>query len=300
MSSRSRPTWMAAVLLGIASAAAASGVAPIVPEPVPTDAAVGDSGASTPPAALVPAWETLRYEAKNAFGRVGGEIALRATSDSAEAWVADARTWFRPRLLRDKGSERQTWFDPGDGAVERATRITTGPGPDKKIYRFTREGAHRVRIEPRPSEESLPPAQWSQVRESFHELATGAQGCAVVSAPEALLAGVSAAVAAGEAPPTGACVFLGKTFFRVAFRPAGLEQIDVNYRLRGARGKRKGRAPARRVDVHAWPVAGELDIEEPFDLVLLVEEESGLPLRIRTPIAGFGEMDIALAEATLF
>ncbi len=297
-----RPAWTAVALLLIASVAAASGVAP-TPDPLPTTplAALAPSEPRAPaPAVVIPAWAALRYEAKNAFGRVGGEIALRATPAPAEAWVADVRTWFRPRLFRNKGSERQTWFDPDDGAVERSTKLTTGPRPDKKIYRFTPDGAHRVRIEPRSSEQELEPAQWSQVRESFHGIETAAHGCAVISAPEPLLAQVSAAVAAGEPPPSGACVFLGKTFFRVEFRPAGLERIPVNYRLRGAGDKRKGRAPARRVDVHVWPVAGELDIEEPFDLVLLVEEETGLPLRIRTPVGGFGEMDIALAEVTLF
>jgi hypothetical protein len=254
---------------------------------------------SAPVSEAIPAWTSLRFGAKNAFGRVGGEIALRSPEQGPDTWIANVRTWFHPVLFWDKGWERQVWFNPDDGAVARSTKLTTGPKPDKKIYRFTAAGAHRVRIEPLPSETELEPTHWSQVRESFYEYRVEEHGCTLLSDPAALFARVSRAAAAGAPQPEGTCIFLGKTLYRVAFRRAGLEQVEVNYRVWGGGKKRKGETQARRIEVYAWPVAGELD-EEPMEVILLVEERSGLPLRIRTPVPGFGEMDIALEEVALF
>jgi hypothetical protein len=249
---------------------------------------------------LLPSWTTLRYEAENALGRIGGEIALRAQPEAPDTWVAEVRTWFEPLLLWDKGSQMRVWFDPRDGSVAHSTKRTTGPRPDKKIYRYTDGGAHRVRIEPRSTERELEPEHWSQVRESFYGFQNDDHGCEVLSDPAAILARISVVAAAesGAAPEEQMCVFLGKTFYRVGFRPGGVERVRVNYRILSKGEKRKGKTRARRVLVHVWPVAGELD-QEAFDLVILVEEGSGLPVAIRTPVAGFGEMDVSLVGATL-
>jgi len=246
---------------------------------------------------LLPEWSSLRYEAENALGRVGGEIALREQPELTDTWVADVRTWFRPILLWDKGSETRVWFDPRDGAVARAIKRTIGPKPDQKIYRFTPVGTHRVRIEPDGAERQLEPERWSQIRESFFGFRPSEHGCDVVSDPAAILARISATVGVGAPAAESLCVLSGKTFYRVDFRSAGQERVPVNYRLATGE-KRKGKIQAQRVSVHAHPVAGEPDAE-PVDLEILVEPGSGLPVRIRTPVPGFGAMDVALVRATL-
>lgn len=257
--------------------------------------AVAPAGRSADPP-LLPEWTTLRYEARNALGRVGAEIALSAAPDPTESWVADVRTWFEPVLLWDKGASMRIWFDPRDGAVARAIKRTVGPKPDQKIYHFTSTGAHRVRIEPNGSERELEPDRWTQVRESFYDFRPADHGCDVISDPAAILARISATAVSGGPPPESICVLSGKTFYRVDFRRAGQERVRVNYRLDGH--KRKGKTRAERVAIHAQPVAGDLG-EAALDLVVLVEEGSGLPVQIRTPVPGFGEMDVALVRAAL-
>ncbi len=255
---------------------------------------------ATPPAALN--WTALSYEAENALGRVGGEIALSPPPERRSTWVADVRTWFRPLLFWTKASTMRVWFDPRDGSVERLTKLTSGPRPDKKIYRFTESGAHRVRIEPDGSEGQLDPDRWThvQVRESFHDFRPAEHGCEVVSDPAAILVRLSSSEALAQGREERVCVLSGKTFYRVDLQPKGWERVRVDYRLTTGEGveTRSGKTVTRRVKVRAHPVAGELD-EEDLKLEIFVDEASGLPVQIRTPIAGFGSMEISLVKVSL-
>lgn len=260
------------------------------------------------------AWTGLIFQVSGWLGEVRAELSLWTDAAGREApgaplavpiatrghggtWVADLTTRIDPTWLPRRTSEFRAWFDPADGAVSGSTKLSLGPRPDRKIYRFTREGAERVRIEPRPGEAAAPPERWSQVVETFHPFRLADVGCRVVSDPAVLLFKISSLDRAGQAELAGHCVFSGKTLFEVDVEPLGVRRLAVDYRLRseGAELRRAGRVAAVGFRVRARPVAGELD-EDEVRLDLYVEEASRLPVLVRARVEVLGEVDVALAE----
>ena len=248
-----------------------------------------------------PRFTALTYAASGAFGRLQAQLEFRpATSQDPDgAWVADVRMHSKPRLYWDKRTLMRSWFRPDDGEVLRATRLSLGRKPDRKIYRFQPDGAHRVRIEPgRPEEEKLPPDRWTHVKESFHAYSPDALGCSVVSDAAALFFLASSRDVTHAPGDVQHCFFSGKTLYLLDIEPQGRAAFEVDYLEIPAAGepiRHTGPVQTLRWHMKARPVAGKLD-EDDADLEVLLDAGTGVPLRIGSRMPGLGFLDVDLVS----
>jgi len=241
------------------------------------------------------AWRRLVFRSDNLLTRFSGAIELERAPDSL---LAELRTELSPILLAPRRALVQTWFDAASGGVSRRITRSWEPRPDEKVYRFTPTGVERTRLEPRPGEADLPISRWSHVRESFIPFRARELGCDVVSDAAALLYRATRLEAPGDAARLRACVFDGKTLYRLAIESGELRTLSVGYRVISAGGERRspGTSRARHMIVRASPVAGEM---EPYrsPVEIFVDEESGLPVRASLTLGDFGTtVDVDLVE----
>ena len=212
-------------------------------------------------------------------------------------WIAELRTQMRSLLLPDKETRVRAWFDPVTGAVARFDKLTLGPGPNFKRYRFREGGVQRTRREPLRTEEGQDYTAWSDERESFHRFDAAKHGCKVLSDPATLVYLVTWGPGSWARDPA-ACVFWGKTLYRLTLRPVDTLIHDISYRISGdVPHRRHARVEALRYDLVARPVAGNLE-EEVTRLEILVDSGTGIPWRVVTREGPFA-IDMELREVVL-
>ncbi len=280
--------------------------------------ALGASGARsawrTEPAGGPVRWSALRYDAEGWLGTVSAEVRLwpgalaslgapaapegagGGTIGDGDSWVARLVTRVDPALLPRKSSEIRAWFDPADGAVAGFTKLSLGPRPDRKVYRFARDGARRVRVQPGRGEESLLPRDWTRARTYFHAFEAETLGCRVVSDPAVLVFRISSAGSLDPADLEGWCVYSGKTLFSVEARIAGSRSVEADYRVRTDDGqtRRRGTVRTRVLRVLARPIAGEP--EDEMRVAIHLEEITRIPVQVTTRVELLGALDVKLSE----
>jgi hypothetical protein len=240
-------------------------------------------------------WQRLVFRSGNLLTRFSAALEVTRGPDSL---LAELRTELSPILLTPRRSLVQTWFDDADGGVLRRVTRTWAPRPDEKVYRFTQEGVSRTRLEPLRGEAGLPTSRWSQVRESFIPFHARDLGCEVVSDAAALLYRASQLEAPGDAARLRACVFDGKTLYRLEIEPGETRTLPVGYEVLAAGGERRSPSTsrARHFTVRALPIAGEME-PYPTPVEIFLDEESGLPVRASLAVGDFGTIvDVDLAE----
>ena len=200
-------------------------------------------------------------------------------------------------LLARKSSEIQARFDPGTGSVAGYTELALAPSPDRKIYEFGPEGAHRTRIEPLPGESRDRPEAWSAVRKSFHPFEARALGCQLLSEPSVLVYEIASGALRAGSRAGGICVSSGKTLFRLELQDLGSRTLAVDYDI-GSQApvlRRKTTLTAQCYRVVGRPIAGEND-EEDIDVGFCVDPESRLPVELTSGIGGLGTLSMRLAR----
>jgi hypothetical protein len=241
------------------------------------------------------AWKRLVFRSGNVLTRFSGSLELTRAPDSL---LAELHTELSPILLAPRRTLVQTWFDGATGGVSRRITRAWEPRPDQKLYRFTPAGVERTRLEPRPGEADLPTSRWSHVRQSFIPFRAQDFGCEVVSDAAALLYRTTRQGAPSDAARLRACVFDGKTLYRLAVESGELRTLSVGYRVISASGERRSPSTsrARLLRVRAAAIAGEMEpYRDPVDV--FVDEDSGLPVRASLAVGDFGTtVDVDLVE----
>ncbi len=324
------PRRVAAAALCALAAVLCAGGEPPSPRttPVPAASAAGEpspreEAPSAPRAREVP-WERLVFEDANALTSVRTAITVASLSaeeagtlliaapggdglpvagERALALSADIEA--DNRLLADKSWRGLVWIRP-DGTALQRIRDKRAPDRNRRTYRFTPTGVFRIRAEPDgAAEEDAPPASWTDITEKTFSYGAGARDCARVSDPAALLFLLSRDPPAASEGARRECVFNKKTLYRAEIEPAGHEAVSADHAEErdGARRSVEGTRRALRLRIRARPL-GAPDADERFeflgiegDVELLLEEPSGLPLRIRGRIPDFGDADFALTSA---
>lgn len=254
-------------------------------------------------AAPRPAWSSLRFEATSWLADVRVEFELRteppdaARGGSAEGWLSVFRTRMDSRVLARKTSETETRFDPGTGSVTGYTKLVLGPTPNRKTYQFSREGAARTRIDPRPGEARDRPETWSMVRKTFHPFETRALGCQLLSEPAVLVYEISSGALLASSHADGFCMFSGKTLFRLQIADLGSRTLDVDYEIdsRASTQRRNGRLEAECYRILGQPIAGEND-EDDVHLEFCVDPRAQLPVQLSTGTGVLGNLSVRLVR----
>jgi hypothetical protein len=203
-------------------------------------------------------------------------------------------------------TEGQVWFAPDSIAVLQRDRLKPGSGGSRKIYRFSTDGAYRIRLEPDGRDESRqPPANWTRLRRNFYPYDLLAAGCEPVTSPELLLYRASSrdAVNGGAAY----CVFVDDALYRVWLESRGEESRAVNYavktgdRLEQVSGTRQTLKLVLRVEPispEADPAAFEL-LELRGAIAIYLDAGTRVPVLITGERAGAGELEVGLLEAVI-
>ncbi len=251
----------------------------------------------------MPAWKKLVYEGSMLGLRSRIQIEVLKSSPqelraATPALLEDVPLQRNPQhvLVMDiqaKGSNRylsstRIWFDAGTGAVLQHEKTRTGKNPKRKVFRFTKEGASRIRQEPGSDREAgMPVHTWSKIKPSFYPYDLKDAGCDTVTTPSVLLYLLSLDDTGAESSPPPRCVFFDGALYRVSFEDQGSEQLTVSYRdntnaktvdVQGPRKVRRyrlGIAPLT-------PGTGK-DAFELFELrgnIAIMMDSAGIPLQL--------------------
>jgi len=203
----------------------------------------------------------------------------------------------------------EVWFSPGADTPWIRYRDKLGRDANRKAYRYLEEGVRRRRIEPEGSAEAdLPPDQWTLIKEDFFPYGAPRADCPVVFDPSMLFLLASAGGASPSEGPLTVCVFNKKTLYRVRLTAGPGEGLQVAYTERkdGVRRDVSRDAAVRTVRIEAEPATGDEIEPEAFEflemtgeIVIDLDAESGLPLRISGQIGPFGQLVVELTEADL-
>ena len=308
MTCRSRMRLTPAVLLLLAAVACRAGEEP-----------AAELIADTPYDTLT-GWTSLTYS-KQQFGRhltttlALSEPAAQSMSGNGMPLPANPPaplTASRPALLEitaladDSTTELRIWFDAVTGAVLQRDRLRPGPEGSRKIYRFGRAGANRLRLAPASRDQAQAPADsWSLRRETSYAYDMERAGCETITVPALLLVLLPRLEA--EARGVSRCVFASDALYRVWLEPQGSASIEVDYSLTvGAESQRvRGRHLLEKIALRIEPVSPDAEpadfelLELRGDIILYLDRASGLPVQITGSRSLLKEISIPLSAATL-
>ena len=258
-------------------------------------------------------WQHLEYRATKLLISATTTIDLRAVSgDEARAGLLAAE---RPGATAQEPGERtleirlessvlgrksieKLWFDPHAATTLQRYKLRHGSKAYDKTQRFTDLGVLSRRRSPADDSEAraLPGAGWSKVRETWYAAPPEARGCALLADPTLLFYLFSAHDwSAGRA--LRLCVFSNKSFSRLQVRPAGQQNLAVDYLDTGTR--KQGDLEALRVELRSQSLGTDgrafelMGLEGDVDLFL--DPATGIPVEIRGRMSKLGSVEVRLA-----
>jgi hypothetical protein len=203
----------------------------------------------------------------------------------------------------------QVWFNLQDAAALGWVRLDRGEGDQKKIYRFTKEGVFRHRIEPKDRQEAEEaPENWTDVKDSFYPYDPGQLECPSVSENLALIYIISAAVDSISRQPLSVCVFGKRQLHNVRLESEGIQTLKVDFIEKRAQAevRRQGKVEALKIMIEATPMASGREEVEEFsflgfhkDIAFFVDPVSRLPLQASGILPTVGQVDLKLREVIL-
>lgn len=273
-------------------------------------------------------WSKLSFSAKNFVVSVTVEMQLKAlpaaeveaaliTSprgipiqpSTPDAWHSAVDMTIDPIFRSAVKLMNEVWFNPEDAAALGWVRLDRGEDDQKKIYRFTREGVFRHRIEPRDGKEAKQaPEKWTDVKDSFYPYDLAQLGCPSVCENLSLIYIISAAVNSLSRQPLSVCVFGKRQLHNVRLRSAGIQPLKVDFIEKRAQGDvhRQGKVEALKIMIEATPMARDQEEVEEFsflgfhkDIAIFVDPASRLPIQASGFLPTVGQVDLKLSEARL-
>ena len=201
------------------------------------------------------------------------------------------------------------WFDPKDATALGRMRLRQGEDDFKKIYRFTRQGVFRHRIEPKDQKEAgKDPEKWTDVRDTFYAYDLDQLGCANVS-ERLLLIYISSALEKFENnKPLLLCVFAKRQLFQVQLKSVGLQSVKIDYieKDKQAEHHRKDEVEAHKILLESQPLKSDLPKVENFsflgfhkNITFFIHPTSKLPLQISGEMPRAGKVTVKLHKVQL-
>lgn len=226
-----------------------------------------------------------------------------------DAWHSVVNMSIDPIFRSPVKLMNEVWFNPKDAAALGWVRLDRGEDDQKKIYRFTREGVFRHRIEPRNRQEAKQnPEKWTDVKDSFYPYNLARLGCPSVSENLVLVYIVSAAVNSLIRLPMSVCIFGKRQLHNVRLRSGGIQTLNIDFIERRAQGdiRRQGKVEALEIIIEGTPMVTDQEEVEKFsflgfhkDIAIFVDPVSRLPIQASGFLPTVGQVDLKLSEARL-
>ena len=195
------------------------------------------------------AWTRLLFHAKNFWVEVSTEIQLASIPAnqiealllstpqghpirpaSAGASQMTVNTTIDPRFRSGVSIYNRIWFNSADATALGRIRLRRGEDDFKKIYRFTKQGVFRHRLEPKNKKEaSQAPENWTDIKDSFYPYDQNRLGCPGVSERSLPIYILSAVTTYRLEDAFYLCVFGKRQLHRVTLRKAGESLLKINY-----------------------------------------------------------------------
>lgn len=201
-------------------------------------------------------------------------------------------------------SKTTLWMDPGTGNSLQYEVRDSGKRSRERVVRFTDAGAYHRTRRPRPSESESDSKSWTDESSGFWPYSQRLAGTTVLDS-----LGLLYFIAGSNLAQTGdqmeVLVFQKRQLVRVRLTVDGLHDAPVAYRATGDDGSRscRGSARALRIRLTVLPFGtGKVDFDFlglKSDIVVYIEPQSRLPLRIEGRAAIIGRVDVTLQEARL-
>lgn len=201
-------------------------------------------------------------------------------------------------------SDSTVWMDPGAGNTLQYEVRDSGKRYRERIVRFTDTGAYQRTRRPLPGEDEDTPARWTDETEGFWPYGQNLAGKPVLDS-----LGLLNFIAASDLDKAGdqieVLVFHRRVLVRVRLTVDRLLDTRVAYRAVGDDGRRscKGSTRALAIRLTVLPFGSEsTDFEFlglKSDIVVAIEPQSRLPLRVEGRASVVGRVTTNLQEARL-
>jgi len=274
------------------------------------------------------AWTRLSFHAKNFWVEVSTDVLLASMPAteieallistpqghpirpaSSEASQMTINTSIDPKFRSPVSIYNRIWFNPADATALGRIRQRRGDDDFKKIYRFTKRGVFRHRIEPKNEKEaSLAPEKWTDINDSFYPYDLDRLGCSGVTESSLLIYIVSAAAASMQEDALSLCVFGKRQLHRVTLRNAGVFPINASFieKRQQAETHKEGLVKALKIRLTSEPMESDLNEAENFsflgfhkDISIYVDPSNGLPVQASGSIPTAGKATLKLKKVWL-
>tara|TARA_R110001592_G_scaffold336960_1_gene622790 strand:- start:56765 stop:57622 length:858 start_codon:yes stop_codon:yes gene_type:complete len=256
--------------------------------------AAGETGKVLP----LPDWKVLEYEQKAFFMTAKSRVEIDVDEDNSEHWQLTANS-----SVASNSEEVRLDLTAADGWALYRARLSKGKEQRYKTYNFLPEHIERVRRNPPPKTE-LPPSEWPVSSRKDIAYPQEAAGKVVTDAYALLL--LAGRFQASGAEAAEVIVNTEFNFYLVRMTPGGDQPgIKVNYRLDNSKTAVTGTRSAAAVALAISPVGDQLEKYDfslmglNGDIIILFDEENGLPLQLRGSAPRIGATEINLKSVTL-
>ena len=273
-------------------------------------------------------WTRLSFHAKNFWVEVSTDIQLKSLPASivADLLLATPKgtpikpaspkishmkinTTIDPRFRSPVSLQNRIWFNPADATALGRIRLRRGEEDFKKIYRFTKQGVFRHRMEPKNKKEvSLAPEKWTDIADSFYPYDQARLGCSGVSERSLPIYILSAASTSKLPDSMSLCVFGKRQLHRVTLRKAGEHPIHVSFIEKNLQREthKKGIVNTIKFTLTSEPLESDLKEDENFsflgfrkDISIYIDPVTHLPIQATGIIPTVGKVKLNLSEAQI-
>jgi hypothetical protein len=250
-----------------------------------------------PPPAL-PTWQVLEYEQKAFFVTAKSRVEITPDAKDSQRWQLTANS-----SVASNSEEVTLDVAAIDGRAQYRKRLSKGRDKRYKTYDFMPTHILRCRYDP-PPESRLPPGEWPVSSRKKIEYPPAAANMVVTDA-YALLALAGRFQASGD-ESAEVVVNTEFNFYRVRMTHGNdSPATKVNIRTAGGESAITGKRKTRAVNLLIEPM-GELPDKHDFsllglngDIIILFDEETGVPLQLRGNAPRIGSTEIDLKRVTL-
>ena len=273
-------------------------------------------------------WTQLSFHAKNFWVEVSTDVQLASVPaseietmmistpsgipvqpEAPEAYQMTIHTTIDPRFRSPVRIYNRIWFNPSDAKALGRIRLRREEDDFKKIYRFTKQGVFRHRIEPKNKKEArLAPREWTDRNETFYPYDQARLGCSGVSERSLPIYILSAALTSTLEDSMSLCVFGKRQLHRVTLRKAGRHPISVSFIKKNQQSetRKQGMIKSIKFTLNSEPMESDLKEPENFsflgfhkDISIYVDPVSGFPIQASGIIPTAGKATLKLKKVWL-
>jgi hypothetical protein len=263
-------------------------------------------------------WTELSFHAKNFWVDVSTDVHLVSIPaaeietlmittptgipirpETPEAYQMTINTTIKPTFRSPVNIYNRIWFNPSDARALGRIRLRRGDDDFKKIYRFTKQGVFRHRMEPKNNKEvAMTPEKWTDIHDNFYPFDQSQQRCPYVSERTLLIYILSSAAISELNNSISLCVFGKRQLHRVQLRKDGIHPIKFSYIEKTPQTDihREGLIKTHKINIKAEPISSDLNKTENFsflgfhkDISIYIDPISRLPIQASGIIPTIGK-----------